>query len=281
MSFCYRHPSNEAYVRCQRCERFICPQCQVEAPVGFLCPEDAGNTVSAAAAGVANSAAQSARVAANRVARTATPITWTLIALNAAVWGLQLLIPSLTDQLVYWAGYTLSEPWRVVTSGFAHDPSNPLHILLNMYSLFILGSALEPLLGKSRFLALYLFSLIAGSFGYLLLGDFTTTVLGASGAIFGLMGAYFVILRTYGARLGQIGSIIAINLVFGFLIPGVAWQAHVGGLVGGALIAFIYSKTRMANQRVLQSSLVIVCFAVVVVATLVVGNDKTVGFFGF
>lgn len=280
MSVCYRHPSNEAYVRCQRCERFICPQCQVEAPVGFLCPEDAGHTVSAAAAGAANSAANSARAAAYRVSRTATPITWILIAINAVVWGLQLVIPGLTDLLVYWPGYTLTEPWRVVTAGFAHDPSNPLHVLLNMYSLFVLGSVLEPLLGKSRYLALYLFSLIAGSFGFLLFGDFASTVLGASGAIFGLMGAYFVVLRTYGARLGQIGSIIAINLVFGFLLPGVAWQAHVGGLVGGALIAYIYSKTRMANQRALQSVLLVICFVVLVIATLVIGNAKTVSFLG-
>jgi len=236
--------------------------------------------VSAAAAGVANSAAQSAKVAASRVARTGKPVTLSLIALNVVIWVWQLLNPDLTNQLVYWPGYTISQPWRMVTSGFAHDPSSPLHILFNMYSLFVLGTVLEPMLGKSRFFALYMFSMVAGSFGYLLLGDFAADVLGASGAIFGLMGAYFVILRTYGAQLGQIGGIIAINLVYGFIVSGVAWQAHVGGLLGGALIAFIYSKTRMLNQRSLQTMLVVACFAALVIASYVVGNDKINSFFG-
>ena len=280
MSVCYRHPNNEAYVRCQRCERLICPQCQVEAPVGFLCPEDAGNTVSAAAAGVANSAAYTARTAGRRLARSNNPVTWALIIINAAVWGLQLLVPGFTEMLFLSPGYTTFAPWRIVTSAFAHDQSNPLHILLNMYSLFILGSALEPMLGKSRFLALYVLSLLFGSLGFIAIGDFTSSVVGASGAIFGLMGAYFVILRTYGARLGQIGSIIAINLVFGFLIPGVAWEAHLGGLVGGALVAFIYAKTRRPQQRAIQTTLLLVLFLVVSVASYLIAYQRTAAFFG-
>jgi len=187
MSVCYRHPSNEAYVRCQRCERFICPQCQVEAPVGFLCPEDAGRTASAVASGVANSAASSARTAGRRLARSSAPVTWVLIIINAVVWGLQLVVPDFTSLLYFWPTATLVEPWRMLTSGFAHDESNPFHILLNMYSLFILGSALEPMLGKARYLALYLLSLLAGSLGFLSFAALNTTVLGASGAIFGLM----------------------------------------------------------------------------------------------
>ena len=278
MSVCYRHPSNEAYVRCQRCDRFICPQCQVEAPVGFLCPEDAGRTVSAAAAGVANSASYTAKVAGRRFANSAYPITWALILINAALWGLQLVVPNFTLYLDFWPAITNYEPWRLVTSGFAHDTSNPLHIGLNMYSLFILGSALEPMLGKARFLALYLLSLVAGSLGFLAFAPLNDSVIGASGAIFGLMGAYFVILRAVGARLGQIGSIIAINLVFGLMIPGVAWQAHLGGLVGGAVVAFIFAKTRSANQRVLQIGLLIVLFAVIAVASNVIADARITAF---
>jgi membrane associated rhomboid family serine protease len=278
MSVCYRHPNNEAYVRCQRCERFICPQCQVEAPVGFLCPEDAGRTVSAAAVGVANSAAYTARTAGRRLARSAHPVTWSLIIINAAVWGLQLVVPNFTYYLDFWPAVTNIEPWRMLTSAFAHDQSNPLHILLNMYSLFILGSALEPMVGKARFLWLYLLSLLAGSLGFLAIAPLNSSVVGASGAIFGLMGAYFVILRTVGAQLGQIGSIIAINLVFGFLLPGVAWEAHLGGLIGGALVAFIFAKTRAYNQRGLQAGLLVAMFAVIAVASYVITDQRIAAF---
>ena len=280
MSVCYRHSSNEAYVRCQRCERFICPQCQVEAPVGFLCPEDAGRTVAAAAAGVANSATVTARRAGRRIARSSAPVTWALIAINAVLWGIQLLVPDFTYYLVFSPVVAKLEPWRIITAGFAHDPSNPLHILLNMYSLFILGSALEPMLGRIRFIVLYFVSLAAGSFGFLALASMNNVELGASGAIFGLMGAYFVVLRALGGQLGQVGSIIAINLVFGFLMPGVAWEVHIGGLIGGVLVAFIYSQTRAIAKRSLQIGLVVVLVLVLAVATYIVADLRITSYLG-
>ena len=280
MSVCYRHPNNEAYVRCQRCERFICPQCQVEAPVGFLCPEDAGQTVAAVAAGVANSATYTARRTGRRIARAAAPVTWALIVLNAAIWGIQLLMPDFTYSLVFSPVIAQLEPWRMITAGFAHDPQNPLHILLNMYSLYILGSALEPMLGKMRFAALYVISLFAGSVGFLWLATMNNFELGASGAIFGLMGAYFVVLRALGGQLGQVGSIIAINLVFGFLMPGVAWEVHVGGLIGGVVIALIYAQTRAVAKRSLQISLVLGFVAILVAATYVVADLRITSYLG-
>ncbi len=280
MSVCYRHPSNEAYVRCQRCERFICPQCQVEAPVGFLCPEDAGQTVAAVAAGVRNSAAYTARRTGRRIKGAAAPITWALIAINAAIWGIQLLVPDFTYYLVFSPVVAQLEPWRMITAGFAHDPQNPLHILLNMYSLYILGSALEPMLGRVRFTALYLISLFAGSIGFLALATMNNYELGASGAIFGLMGAYFVILRALGGQLGQVASIIAINLVFGFLMPGVAWEAHVGGLIGGVIIALIYAQTRAVAKRGLQIGLVSGFFTILVVATYLVADLRITSYLG-
>jgi membrane associated rhomboid family serine protease len=281
MSVCYRHPSNEAYVRCQRCERFICPQCQVGAPVGFLCPEDAGQTAAAALAGVRSSATATARLTARRISTSATPITWALIAINAAVWGIQLLVPAVTNYLVFWPVAALNEPWRMITSGFAHDPSSVLHILFNMYSLFVLGRVLEPLIGSVRFTALYMISLFAGSVAFLTLSELNAYELGASGAIFGLMGAYFVILRALGGQLGQVAGIIAINLVFGFLMPNVAWQAHIGGLIGGVVVALIFANTRALAKRKLQFWLVLGFALVLLAAAYFVADYKITNFFGF
>ena len=280
MTFCYRHPSNEAYVRCQRCERFICPQCAHNAPVGFLCPEDAGQTVAAAAAGVRDSAKFTARRTGRRIARSPMPVTWALIALNALIWGIQLMVPDFTYYLVFSPVIAKLEPWRLITAGFAHDPSNPLHILLNMYSLFVLGSVLEPMVGKLRYSVLYLLSLLAGSFGFLALAPMNNVELGASGAIFGLMGAYFVILRALGGQLGQVASIIAVNLVFGFLMPGVAWQAHVGGLLGGVIVAFIYARTRSVSRQKMQLGLTVAFSVILIAATLVVADLRITSYFG-
>jgi membrane associated rhomboid family serine protease len=243
---CYRHPGREAYVRCQRCEQIICPECQIEASVGFLCPECAGGTPQQL-----HSRARRAQAIASGRARPTVSIT--LIALNVLVWVLQVLPGSnLTDQLVYSPLALYYEPWRAITSGFAHDQSNILHLALNMYSLYIFGQVLEPLIGRGRFLALYLISMIGGSAAITLLSGLNSATLGASGAIFGLMGAYFVIMRKLGAQGGQLLGLIAINFAFGFFMGGISWQAHLGGLIGGVLVALVLAGTRRANQKTQQ-----------------------------
>jgi len=243
---CYRHPDREAYVRCQRCERFICPECQVVASVGFLCPDDAGGTVTQL---------NRRRTRAERV-RQSGPIpkvTLAIVLINVAIWLLQIMPGSLvTDLLAYLPLDTVVQPWRMITAGFVHDPSNILHVALNMYSLWIFGQVLEPMLGKARFAALYMISLFGGSVGVLWLASPDSWVVGASGAIFGLMAAYFVILRTIGQNSGQMLGLIAINLVFGFFSSGVSWQGHVGGLVTGAIVALILARTRQLSQQAAQ-----------------------------
>jgi membrane associated rhomboid family serine protease len=117
-----------------------------------------------------------------------------------------------------------------------------------MYSLWIFGQVLEPMLGKFKFAALYLVSLFGSSVGVLWLAPADGWVLGASGAIFGLMAAYFVILRSIGQNTSQVLGLIAVNLMFGFFVAGVSWQAHVGGLVTGGAIALVYSGTRNPSQ---------------------------------
>ena len=166
---------------------------------------------------------------------------------------------ALTDWLYYSPMSTLTEPWRMITSGFAHDhnlfvnPMSVLHIGLNMYTLAILGNLLEPMLGARRFVILYMLCIFGGSVLVLMVGDPIGGVLGASGGIFGLMGAFFVVLRTLGGNANTIVGVIAINLVFTFLNPGISWQAHIGGLIVGACVAFLYSRTRSSAKTQLQS----------------------------
>ena len=242
---CYRHPDREAYVSCQRCGRFICPQCQVESSVGFLCPDCAGGT--------------QRQVTKRRLATTGgLSVTNILIAINVLLW-----IPEIAGQSQsWWVDYMSNmvlmpanvpfAPWTLITSGFAHDWSSPLHLLVNMYSLYIFGQEVERLLGRWRYIALYLIAVFAGGVSVLLLGNPTSTTVGASGAIFGLMAAYAVFLRTLGQPSGQMLGLIAFNLIFGFFNSGISWQGHVGGLIGGALVAWIYSKTRSAEHQAFQ-----------------------------
>jgi membrane associated rhomboid family serine protease len=243
---CYRHPDREAYVRCQRCERFICPECQVEASVGFLCPDDAGGTVTQ----INRRRTRAARV---RQSGPRPAITLTLIGINVALWLLQIMPGSFVTQLfAYVPQLTAVQPWRMITAGFVHDPSNVLHVLLNMYSLYIFGQVLEPMLGRGRFAALYLLSLFGGSVGVLWLASPDSWVVGASGAIFGMMAAYFVVLRKLGQNSSQMLGLIAINLVFGFVASGVSWQGHVGGLVTGGVVALVLANTRQLSQQAAQ-----------------------------
>jgi membrane associated rhomboid family serine protease len=156
------------------------------------------------------------------------------------------------------------EPWRLLTSVFAHG--GILHIALNMYTLWIFGQILEPLIGKWRYLALFLISGVAGSAGMLLLAPYTGAV-GASGAIFGMFGALIVVQRKLGGPIRQLIVLIVINLAIGFfpIFGGnIAWQAHVGGLAGGLLAGLVLTETRKRSQLPLQIGLLIVLAIVVV-----------------
>ena len=136
----------------------------------------------------------------------------------------------------------------MVTSMFVHSPGSYLHILFNMFSLFVIGPSLEAALGRWRVVSLYMLSGVGGSVAVLFLTP-TTGVLGASGAIFGLLGAFFIIQRSLGGRNVQIIIVIGINLVIGFIIPNVAWQAHVGGLIVGGIVAYVLLQTRAPRQK--------------------------------
>jgi membrane associated rhomboid family serine protease len=211
-----------------------------------LCPDDAGGTVTQ----INRRRTRAARV---RLSGPRPVITFTLIGINVALWLLQIMPGSLVTQLfAYVPQLTAIQPWRMITAGFVHDPSNVLHVLLNMYSLYIFGQVLEPMLGRGRFAALYLLSLFGGSVGVLWLASPDSWVVGASGAIFGMMAAYFVVLRKLGQNSSQMLGLIAINLVFGFVASGVSWQGHVGGLVAGGVVALVLANTRQLSQQAAQ-----------------------------
>lgn len=266
-NFCYRHPDRQSFVLCQRCGRTVCGECQTPGAVGVICPECMSEQ---------RKTAPRTRnpVEFFRKSNDKPVVTYSILAVTALVFLLQ-LIPGLgiTDRLLYAGVYSYPfafEPWRMLTTALVHSQNFILHVGLNMYSLWIFGQALEPMLGRARFLTLYVISAFAGSLGVMFLSVPNQAVVGASGAIFGLMGAFLVIQRKLGGNMNGLLVLVGINLVIGF-IPGtnVAWQAHVGGLIGGALVGLIYYKTRGVRQKKLQIGLIAALSVVLIALSLI------------
>ncbi|WP_223693079.1 rhomboid family intramembrane serine protease [Leifsonia poae] len=266
-SYCYRHPDRVSYVLCQRCGRTICPECQTPGAVGVICPD-------CMAQQRATAPRTKPAVLTRMTGRGAPVVTYALIGICVVVFILQNLpgIGNTVSSALQYAGVysdpRLFQPWRMLTSVFGHV--SIIHIALNMYTLWIFGTLLEPLLGRARYLALFLISGFAGSLGVLLLADPGQPVLGASGAIFGMFGAFFIIQRRMGGSATQILVLMVINLVIGFL-PGlnIAWQAHVGGLVGGLLVGLIYVETRKLSRRQWQVPLLVLLCVIFVALSLI------------
>jgi membrane associated rhomboid family serine protease len=164
---------------------------------------------------------------------------------------------NVTEKFKFAPIYATSEPWRLLTAAFLHSPSSPLHILFNMYALWMTGPYLEALLGRVRFVALYLLSALGGSVVYLVLSSpsdvnqWAGGTVGASGAVFGLFGAFFIVQRRLNRDTGPLIAIIAINFAIGFL-PGIAWQAHLGGLFTGVLAALVLVYAPRLNRTTIQ-----------------------------
>jgi membrane associated rhomboid family serine protease len=260
---CYRHPNRQSFVLCQRCGRTICADCQTPAAVGFHCPECMKESRQTAPK------TKSAVVVALRPGSSAPVVTWTIIVVCVVVYIAQILSNGpLTAALFYAPALTEWQPWRMLTALFVHDPSNFLHPLLNLLSLYFIGPPLELALGRWRFLALYLLSGFGGSVAVLLLAP-TTGVVGASGAIFGLLGAFFLIQRRLGGNSVQIIFVIGVNLLLGFIIPRIAWEAHIGGLVVGGIVGLVFLRTRPAAKRKEQLLLLFFVLVGLVVLTVI------------
>jgi membrane associated rhomboid family serine protease len=238
---CYRHPRNETAVSCSNCGRPICTDCMVFSSVGIKCPECAGQPTGAKRATIR------ARAAANQ--GTGFIVTKALIVANVAVYLVQASGGgTLTNPAgeVFQKGFLRAyevgagEWWRLVTCGFLHG--SPIHLLFNMLMLWWFGRPLEALLGRGRFLAVYFLSLLAGSAGALLLSP-TNSTIGASGAVFGILGAGLVLERN---RIDVFGGsalfVVIFNLAFSFAVSYISIGSHIGGLVGGALTVLVLSR---------------------------------------
>jgi len=243
---CYRHPSRETGVSCSNCGRPICPDCMTTTPVGMRCPE---------------CAKQRTKVTRIRERSTTPVVTYTLIAICVVVFfaeqGQFTLFGTGIHGRVIAEGvldrFHIAEEheyWRLVSSAFLHV--NIAHLGFNMYLLYVLGLMLEPALGRLRFALIYFTALLAGSFGALLAT--AEPSLGASGAVFGLMGAAVVELRARRMSVMEsgIGGLIIINLVLSFTLAHISVGAHIGGLIGGALAAL---ALRAADERRIPAAL--------------------------
>jgi membrane associated rhomboid family serine protease len=263
---CYRHPDRETYVRCQRCDRPICPDCMRDAAVGFQCPTCVAE---------GRKTTRSGRTAFGGLRPTNAGLTsFVLIGINAVVWLTIVVSGAAASRLYNWLalvpegrcvpagnldryyptvhseaicaaqpgtewvpGVSDGAYWQLLTSAFTHVEI--WHIGFNMLALYVLGPQLELVIGRARFLALYLLSAFAGSALVYWAAPVSQSTVGASGAIFGLMGALLVVALKVRANAQEILMWIGINFVLTLVVSNISWQGHLGGFVGGLLIAAV------------------------------------------
>jgi membrane associated rhomboid family serine protease len=275
---CYRHPDRETWIRCQRCDRPICPDCMRSAAVGFQCPE--------CVAEGARSTRQLLTPYGGKRVSDPRLTSFVLIGINVLVWLAVLATGGrssrLTDYLALLPqsaakqygdgsvelvrGVSDGAVWELVTSAFTHV--QPLHIAFNMLALYFLGPTLESVLGRARYLALYLVSALSGSAVVMVLSPENTQTLGASGAIFGLMGALAVVALKVRGEAQQVLVWIAINLVITFTLPSISWEGHLGGLAAGVAIgaAMVYAPKQRRSLVQWGAVAAVALLAVVAIA---------------
>ncbi|MGP3980758.1 rhomboid family intramembrane serine protease [Streptomyces sp. KR80] len=267
---CYRHPDRATGISCTRCERPICPECMVSASVGFQCPEC---VQTGSGTGHAAYATRPRTIAGGTIAQDPSLVTKVLIVINVAVW---IAVLALGDAFVrdfvllgQWVpgpfateGVAEGQWYRLVTAMFLHQQI--MHIAFNMLSLWWLGPPLEAALGRVRFIALYLLSGLGGSALTYYLEVPAQPSLGASGAIFGLLGATAVLMRRMKYDMRPVLVLLALNLVFTFTWANIAWQAHIGGLVVGAAVAYGMVHAPREHRALVQRGTCLVALLAVV-----------------
>ena len=274
---CYRHPDRETYIRCTRCERPICPDCMTSAAVGFQCPE-------CVAEGRATVREPRTVLGARTISRPY--VTLALIGINVVLFGLELLsrtdpdsgINTIATNYGMWpVGVAVNDEYfRLFTSMFLH--LNLMHIGFNMLVLWMLGPQLEQILGHVRYTVLYLVAGLGGSVASFWFSDPRTIGIGASGAIFGLMGAYVVVGKALRSDITQVVGLIALNVVIGFVVGGIDWRAHLGGLATGAIVAALFAFGPMRRNVWLQAGGVVLVLALLGAAVVVRDQQITAQF---
>ncbi len=241
---CYRHPDRATYVQCIRCHRYICPECMRDAAVGHQCVE----CVSAGAQTVRQPRTQSG----GRWGVTTPVLTYGLIAVNVLAFVAQTASSSVETEFTMWSPAVADgQLYRLITSAFLH--SGITHLLFNMFALFVVGPPLEIWLGRLRFGLLYLLSALGGSVLIYLFSPLNVPTLGASGAVFGLFAATFVVGKKVNVDIRWVVVMIVINLVITFTVPSISWQGHLGGLATGGLIALAYAYAPREHRNLVQA----------------------------
>jgi membrane associated rhomboid family serine protease len=251
LQHCYRHPSREAGVRCTRCDRPICPECMRPASVGFHCPDDAA---------LGRRTQRPLRNSVGAVLREGPPVvTIVLLVLNVVAY-LATALPSPRGihqpefshlfqswQLLPYAVYTSNEYYRLITSAFLH--ANLLHIAVNMVSLVFVGPYLEREIGWWRFTLVYVLSALGGAATVYAFGSSLVPVVGASAALFGLLGACLTLVRRLNLDLQYLVGIVVLNFVFTFSVAGISRLGHIGGFVTGALAGLAIGGLPNSRRR--------------------------------
>jgi membrane associated rhomboid family serine protease len=275
---CYRHPGVEAHIQCQRCGRYICPDCMRSASVGFQCPECVKEGARSTRSG---------RTAYGGL-RSGNPAltSQVLIGLNVLVWLLIVSTGGNTSRWVYrlallptsfnfgthgvgsvhYRGVADGAYWQLVTSMFTHV--NLLHIGFNMVALWVLGPQLEAAVGRTRFLGLYFLSGLCGSAAVYWFAPEIGVTLGASGAIFGLLGALLIIAYKVGGDVQGLLAWIVLNFVITFTASNISWEGHLGGFVGGVLLGGILAYAPRERRSALQAAGFAAVTILVIVAVL-------------
>jgi membrane associated rhomboid family serine protease len=278
---CYRHPGRETWVSCVRCGRHACPDCLRQAAVGQQCVE--------CVRGAGQAARQPRTVFGGRPAAS-TFVTWTLLAVNVIVFLAEVAKPTLLFDLGMLgtpaltpagpqSGVAGGQWYRLITSAFtapgtSFGGAGLLDLVFNMWALYVVGPALERMFGPLRYLAIYLLSAVGGSVLFYYLQP-SGLAAGASGAVFGLFGAWFVVSRKLQLDSRGIIALIVINLVFSFVVRGIAWQDHIGGLIVGAVTAAAYAYAPSKNRTAIQLAATVAIAALLVVAVVIQNGQLT------
>ncbi|WP_019887881.1 rhomboid family intramembrane serine protease [Streptomyces purpureus] len=256
---CYRHPGVETGIRCTRCEKPICPDCMVSASVGFQCPDCVRG---GSGTGHARDANKPRTIAGGTVAADPRFVTKILIGINLAVFLTVLAAGEVFVAETELIGYAFSpalgevvgvadgEWYRLLTATVLHQEF--MHFAFNMLGLWVIGGMVEPELGRARYAALCLLSGLSGSALVYLIAAPNQPSLGASGVVFGLIGAMAVLARRRAHDMGPVLLFVALALLLTFTRPGISWEAHIGGLVGGALVAAALVHAPRERRRLVQ-----------------------------
>ncbi len=269
-NFCYRHPDRQSFILCQRCGRTICTQCQTPAAVGVHCPECVRE-----ARGNMPKVRPQVVTRMNSLATSSGP-TATYALMGLSVLGfLVSLVPSAQGALLFYGAGALTEPWRMLTGIFVYAGfSSIIQLAFNVYMLWAFGQMIEQQLGRVRYIGLYLLGALGAEVAASLFFPYQPVLISGA-AMFGLFGAFYVILRSRGDQAVQILVIIALNVVIGIFF-GTPWQNYIGAAAIGALTAFIYMRTQHRSQA-MQQRLLAGGLAVALLAILLVRSASLVG----